>query len=367
MPMAWAEAGNHILLLEGSPYPNHFMRGDARWGPSLHGQLRRVHPRLHVGAMPPAFPRMLKGGLMGNALRALHRPLDRRRIRRYLRVLGWEPEIVVLMQEPVRYDLLELFPDALRVYYCNDLYGYGHGTANEFREEAECCRRVDVVFTTSDILRRRLLPHNAKTFHIPHAVDLAWWESNRNRHPAEMERIRRPRALFTGALTARIDFALLEEVAGACPHWQFVLIGPYNLAEKEARRLEALGNCHLFGAKPHEEIPGYLALADVLLFPYAGKATAQHCGLPLKFYEYAISGQPILSTDFAQLELPNPDLVHVARSPQQWVDFLTHFERHREQQAVLTRQRRELAERNTYQARIEQQRGILSHLDRASR
>lgn len=359
MPMLWAREGNRVLWLEQTPYPNQIRRGSASFWGNLRPRMREVEPGLFAATMPPAIPRMLKGGILGNTLRTVHRAVDKPRIRGYLKKLGWEPDMVVLFQQPVRHDYLAMFPHALKVYYCSDIYGYGQATPQEIEEEKHCCEKVDVVFTTAGIVRDRLIQYNPHTYHLPHAVDLQWWEENRDRVPEDYDRIPHPRAVFPGVISSRIDFDFMERVARCAPDWNFVYVGPVKQVEEQVKQLNALPNCHFLGERKWEDIPGYIAGADVLIFPYWAHATISHSGLPLKFYEFAISGHPILSTAFNKPELDNPDLMVIRTEPEGWRDYLADVRANRAEQDELSRLRRQLAMQNTYEARLHRQRELL--------
>lgn len=358
MPALWAREGNEVLWLEQTPFPNQLVRGAASLQTSLFPRLRRIEPRLTVGTMPPAFPKMMKGGGY-NVLRSLHRQIDAPRIRYYLGQLGWRPDMVVLFQQPVRHDYFDLFPRALKIYYSSDIYGFGYARPEELKEEEICCRKADAVVTTSGSVLQNLKSFNPHTYHLPHAVDEQWWRENCGRQPQEYQAIPRPRALFSGALGTRIDCDLIRETASRRPHWNFVFIGPFVKGGDRVLELDALSNCHVLGPKAWEEVPGFIAGADALVLPYAGNAVAQHMGLPLKFYEFAISGLPILATDYQQLELPDPGIVAIRRGAQEWAEHLDEIIKYPEQQEKISQLRQSIALQNTYGSRLKELRAIL--------
>lgn len=59
------------------------------------------------------------------------------------------------------------------------------------------------------------------------------------------------------------------------------------------------GTVHLTGLVPREEVPGYLAAADVLVSPHA--AVKDFIGSPIKLWEYMASGRAIVATRVGQL------------------------------------------------------------------
>ena len=78
------------------------------------------------------------------------------------------------------------------------------------------------------------------------------------------------------------------------------MIGPPDLAR---RRLPGLPNLHIIGARPWEDLPGYLQHAAVGLIPFDVR---NHRDLvrgvnPLKLYEYAAAGLPVVSMAWPEL------------------------------------------------------------------
>jgi len=75
----------------------------------------------------------------------------------------------------------------------------------------------------------------------------------------------------------------------------FLIVGTGPLEEKlkiEARKLK-LTNVIFTGLRPHEEMPQYVALADVCLIPYKNKETFKD-NLPSKMFDYLAAGKPMI-------------------------------------------------------------------------
>ena len=362
MPIAWAEAGNRVLWIEGAPFPIQDWRRRGQLRRSLRGCLMQPHERLWVGSAPPALPWMHKGGVRGNWLRAWHRPAMVLRLRRYLKQLGMAPKLVVLMQLAVRHDLLDAFPRATSVYYCHDLFGYGAATKPAFDEEAECCRRVDQVWATSEIQRQRLAAFNSRTYLMPHAVDERWWDHHCNERPTEYSSIGRPRIVFTGVVqTEKIDLELLIEAARLRPNVSFVFVGPHQIRPAEEalmRRARQAKNLHWLGERRVEQLPGYIAGADVLMLPYRlDDPNTPYIGQSLKFFEYMISGKPVIVTPYTRFAADVQDLITIAEGAAAWAEALDTTVTDRDPGVAARREA--LARRNTYRQRINQQRALL--------
>jgi len=68
-------------------------------------------------------------------------------------------------------------------------------------------------------------------------------------------------------------------------------------------------NVHLLGSRPYAELPGYLQHADLGLLPFnnhPGNAARS----PMKLYEYAAAGLPVVARRTPELERRNEPFVH---------------------------------------------------------
>ena len=366
MAQAWARQGNRVLWIEQSPFP---VKGWVKGGQGIRavkGDLRQVEERLWVGAMPLAFPGMYKGGRVGNTLKAVQRPWYLKRLYRYIKELHFSPRIVFLMQQAARHDVLESITAPIKIYYSYDLYGYGGATAASWKELETCCRTVDMTWSTSEAQRRLLSPFNPNTYHFPHAIDLEWWERNCEQLPPEYESIPSPRAVYTGVFQKKVSLSLLVEVATARPQWSFVFVGAEggNMDQALLTKLKQKKNVHFLGHRNPDSLPGFIAGAEMLMLPYKTDwENAKFAGLALKFYEYLISGNPILTTPYADFETNNKELLFIRQTPREWIEVLDGLRAL--DSSDLRCRRQELARQNGYEQRIEAQREVLEKWERS--
>lgn len=82
---------------------------------------------------------------------------------------------------------------------------------------------------------------------------------------------------------------------------KFILIGSGKLF-KHVKRIKTK-NMILLGAKPHEEIPLYLALSDILIAPFNDDyfKDSKFWWNPVKLFEYMSAGKPIVSYDYEEV------------------------------------------------------------------
>jgi len=310
IPTAWARENNRVLWIE-TPF-----RSERPRLPTL----RAIEPDLFVAPTPA---RMKTHYARRRPWTALGHPLEaqtyRRSVRRQMTRTALRPDWTVVWQEPRLAFALDALAPAGRIYYASDRYTDPSGRGREEALLKACLDRVNVVFATSEKIAGDLRSLHPEVHVVPHAVDLAWWSESERSEPDDLARIPHPRLVFVGVGTVKFDFELWDAVSTARPDWHLVTVGPFQEAmqrEPAYARLAARPNVHLLGERPYEELPGYLAHADVLVCPYRNDPIRTASGLPHKFYEYALTGLPILSTPFTAFEADLPQLT--VAPPEAW-------------------------------------------------
>jgi glycosyltransferase involved in cell wall biosynthesis len=148
----------------------------------------------------------------------------------------------------------------------------------------------------------------------------------------------------------------LEEIARARPRWTLLLIGPS--APETASVLERLAqfpNVRWLGPKPYAELPRYVAAFDVGVIPYVSNAYTRSC-FPLKLYEYLAAGKPVVASGLPELAKMEPDVV-LADGATTFVEAVQEaLGRNSEADRM---QRRQLASRNSWEARTERLLGLV--------
>ena len=83
---------------------------------------------------------------------------------------------------------------------------------------------------------------------------------------------------------------------------QFYFVGgwPDDIV-KISKASNGLKNIHIVGFVSNDQVPTWLASADVLLLPNSGKYKHARVTSPLKLYEYMAAKRPIIATDIPAL------------------------------------------------------------------
>nr|BAL54362.1 glycosyl transferase family 1 [uncultured Chloroflexota bacterium] len=117
--------------------------------------------------------------------------------------------------------------------------------------------------------------------------------------------------LCSGHLYAGRGAALFLELAARFPAVHFLWVGgrsrelEYWRTRVAAQKLE---NVTFYGFVPNEQLPLFLAAADILLMPYeqkigisSGDIDSSEIASPMKMFEYMAAGRPILASDLPVL------------------------------------------------------------------
>ncbi len=97
-------------------------------------------------------------------------------------------------------------------------------------------------------------------------------------------------AIYVGGLDPIYHIEEMVESMEHLDDWSLVIIGTGSLNEFTRTAAEQMGNVEFLGTVPHEDVPGYLHLADVGLCLVDDART-------LKVLEYMAAGLPVVQLD----------------------------------------------------------------------
>jgi glycosyltransferase involved in cell wall biosynthesis len=260
------------------------------------GGLKTPRPGLHVLTplvVPlPASP----------TARRLNRWLLLRQIRSALRKVGRGPVQIWSFTPDISY-VLGHFGEEKVVYYCVDDHASFSGYDREqvLSDEADLCRRADLVVTTSMTLQEAKAPLNPRTVLVTHGVDYAHFAraaTEELAEPADVREIPHPRLGFFGLIRDWVDLDLLAAAARARPAWHFVMIGDSTV---DLAPYGEAANLHFLGRRTYESLPGYCRALDVGLIPFKVNDLTRAVN-PIKLREYLAAGLPVVSTPMPEVE-----------------------------------------------------------------
>ncbi len=234
----------------------------------------------------------------------LNRRLLEFQIRAALRKVRRGPLQVWSFTPDVSY-LLDSFHAEEVVYYCVDDHANFSGYDNEqvLREEADLCRRADLVVTTSSVLQEAKAPLNPDTMLVTHGVDYDHFSkavTDGLPTPPDIADIPHPRLGFFGLIRDWVDLALLADLARMRPEWHIVMIGDAD-ANVRLEDYRSIPNMHFLGRKPYADLPAYCRQFDVGLIPFKINDLTRAVN-PIKLREYLAAGLPVVSTPMPEVE-----------------------------------------------------------------
>lgn len=238
-----------------------------------------------------------------------HRPFIRSLNRRLLR-FGVDTFIrqqrfhkpLLWTYHPFMLDAVEDLDSHCLVYHCvDDLSEVPRVDSSAFRtEEERLLRRADHVFTTTKVLQEKCASVSSNSVHLPNVVDFDHFRRGLELGalPEDLAAIPEPRIGFIGLLSDfKVDFPLVEEIAGNRPEWNWVVLGdePEGQCSLVIARLRKVPNVHFLGYKPYEMLPDYLRGFSVAVLPCLLNEYTRSM-FPMKFFEYLAGGAPVVTT-----------------------------------------------------------------------
>ncbi|HSN73455.1 MAG TPA: glycosyltransferase [Anaerolineae bacterium] len=262
------------------------------------------------------FTAALRRRRLQSALRRFPFPINHSPIPQF--PINHSPRPILWLFRPGQQHWIDQIHPRLVIYHVVDEYsaypGLSPAQVQRQRDlDRQLTTRADLVFCTAQSLVDARLPLNPHTHYMPNAVEFEAFQraEGRGQRAAENGRAR-PILGVVGGINAKLDLALLAEVAMRRPDWIISLVGPlsYSLDANELARLRALPNVHFAGAVLPEQVPAVMAGCDVGLIPYKLNEQTRHVN-PLKVYEYLAAGKPVVGTPLPELRQFEP-LVRLA-------------------------------------------------------
>jgi hypothetical protein len=221
-----------------------------------------------------------------------------------------EPAPMVWFHYPHQGYVTRIFDGSFNVFEIYDNLTDIEGKEFDYVNRLEVKRRhrIDLLLTTSQKIQEKYAGHYRRSYMFGNGLAREAFEtlSDPNIEPhADISRIPSPRLGYAGMISERLDWNLIKDLATREPKWNFVFVGRAS-DDKFRRRIAHLRNVHFPGEFPHKEIPSILKSFDLGIMPYRDTPFFEFLN-PLKFYEMAAAGLPMVASPIAELKsFPEP-------------------------------------------------------------
>jgi glycosyltransferase involved in cell wall biosynthesis len=284
----------------------------------------------------------------GIILRTIRKVLRDHNVRNFLYINCYDPFFAGFLPKEMG--------AAMSIYHCIDDITQNPYTARHGEDlENEAVRNADLTLVTSTNLKKLKQPFSGRIVTFFNAADVALFQrviSEKYPRPAELEGRTGKVVGFIGNLDElRIDYLLLKKIAVAHPDKTLLLVGPLNSSEPKAIGLDKLPNVIFTGSRRLEELPPLLQHMDVALIPFLCNTLTESI-YPLKINEYLAAGKPVVSTSFSDDIRTFAGCIYLAENHADFVNLLD--EAIFENNSDLVQRRLEVANSNTWEARIRQ-------------
>ena len=213
----------------------------------------------------------------------------------------------------------------MTIYYCiDDLPSSSLGARRIVPSEERLFREADLVFVTSENLRRRAAAFGGRVHLFPFGVNFEQFDRVRQSAeapPADLQAMSRPVVGYVGGLHQWIDQPLIAAVATSMPETTFAFVGP---AQTDVSTLDRCPNIRLLGQRSHADVARYVKGFDVGIVPYLLSDYTANV-YPTKLNEYLVMGIPVVATDLPEIRRFNADhgeIVEVAAGAGEFADAI---------------------------------------------
>lgn len=274
------------------------------------GRLRPVDDHItRLITVAPPFPTR-------SAMLPVTQQVMRRAIRRAVRELGLDVAATIVSNplQPLR-----VVATGRQVYFATDDFVAGAalmGSSRSMLVRSEAARlgEADLLIGVTPQIVDAWRGRGVSSMVLPNGCDLDAYARVDEAPPVGDVALTSPIAGVVGQLSARLDLALIEEVASR--GISVLLVGPLQDGFEPERfaSLIARPNVTWVGAKKYTDLPSYLRLMDVGLTPYVDSAF-NRASFPLKTLEYLAAGRPVVSTPLPAVDHLDTSLIEVGADP----------------------------------------------------
>lgn len=191
-------------------------------------------------------------------------------------------------------------------------------------------KKIDLIFCNSQSLKKKIKQQvNFAKKHIqivPQGFNLKTFEKNQKIQKHNL--VKKSKTIgFVGAISNRLNFKLLFNLAQKNKQWKFLFVGPIKKDPKikevksfqYLNKLLKLKNVIYKKRVVKSKLPHIIKNIDIGIIPYNTSLDFNRYCYPMKLIEYFYMGKPVISTPIEELTLPKfKNLVTIADTAEEW-------------------------------------------------
>jgi teichuronic acid biosynthesis glycosyltransferase TuaH len=236
-------------------------------------------------------------------LHGLLHTVQRLLLRRAFKSMGIDSRTCIAVVENFQFTSLlkSLHLPVILFDYIDDAFGFTDYPPYVREEWRETIALADVATATSSSLKAQIERERSIPVHlVENGVDSrAFMPASSPSRPADLPPSGRTIVIYVGTISRWFDFPLLDAALRRFPQYNFVLVGPVHPdVQEQLTPMRKMANLRLPGERKHDAVPAYLLSSTVGMIPFV-RNTLTEAVNPVKLYEYAAAGLPIISTAFS--------------------------------------------------------------------
>jgi len=231
-------------------------------------------------------------------------------IRKSVLAAGYGNPQVIWTTIPGSTILKDIFPKSTLIFHCIDSYSAYRGL-QIIGLELQDYKKADHVFVIGESLKIHIkslgIPEN-KITNLGQGVDIRLYRGEID-CPTDLVDVKSPIAIWVGVVE-KIDMKFLACLEDSMSRrgGSVVIIGPDK--RKLMEKYRSSQNVFFLGPKTFSEVPKYLQNSDIGVMLYSRSNQEIYAGQhPLKLYEYAAAGLPIISTWHDEYDTLKPPIL----------------------------------------------------------
>jgi len=242
-------------------------------------------------------------------------------VKSIIKKMGFNSVDLLIISTPYFHELINLIDYKYCIYRITDDYSkFSHLPSYISYLEKNLVKKVDKVIVTSKPLQKKFskIRDVNDIVYINNGVNINNFIRDNYKVPNEYINDSNKKVIYIGALENWFDKELLRKCAEKNKNVSFYIIGKDKIGLEE---LSYFKNIKILGVRSYKDIPNYLYYADVGIIPFI-KNDLINSVSPIKLYEYASLGLPIVSTNWDELSNIEEDSIYKANNTKEFIEYL---------------------------------------------